>query len=244
MDQTQMNFIDHLNELRNRIIVTLVAFAISFIMAFIYVKEIYQFLVKDLDGKLAVLGPGDILWIYMTISGVCAIAFTIPVAAFQVWKFVKPGLTEEEQKITLLFIPGLFFLFLAGIAFGYFILFPMVLTFLINLGADQFQTFFTGEKYFTFMLNLTMPLGFIFEMPAVFMFLTRLGIINPHKLIKARKIAYFFMIVVSILITPPDLISDILVIVPLLLLYELSISLSKWVFRNRTSSEATAAAPN
>ena len=243
MDKTQMNFFDHLNELRKRIIITLVAFVFFFIFAFIYVKEIYQFLVKDLDTKLAVLGPADILWIYMMIAGVFAIAFTIPVAAFQLWQFVKPALTEEEKKITLLFIPGLFFLFLVGIAFGYFILFPLVLTFLLNLAGDQFQTFFTGEKYFTFMLNLSLPFGFIFEMPAVVMFLTKLGVINPYKLIKARKIAYFLLIVVSIIITPPDFISDILVIVPLLLLYELSITLSKLVIRKRTLADTTVA-PN
>ncbi|HWO77527.1 MAG TPA: twin-arginine translocase subunit TatC [Bacillus sp. (in: firmicutes)] len=241
MDKTQMNFFDHLNELRKRIIMTLVAFVFFFIFAFIYVKEIYQFLVKDLDTKLAVLGPADILWIYMMIACVFAIAFTIPFAAFQVWQFVKPALTEEEKKITLLFIPGLFFLFLVGIAFGYFILFPMVLAFLLNLAGDQFQTFFTGEKYFAFMLNLSLPFGFIFEMPAVVMFLTRLGIINPHKLIKARKIAYFLLMVVSIIITPPDFISDILVIVPLLLLYELSITLSKFVIRKRTLADTTVA---
>jgi sec-independent protein translocase protein TatC len=92
------------------------------------------------------------------------------------------------------------------------------------------------------MLNLTLPFGCLFEMPAVVMFLTRLGIINPLKLVKARKIAYFLLIVVSILITPPDFISDVLVIIPLLLLYELSITLSKIVYRKRLAAEASLAA--
>ncbi|MFS0636163.1 twin-arginine translocase subunit TatC [Mesobacillus foraminis] len=242
MDKTQMNYIEHLGELRKRLIITLAAFLISFIAAFIFVGDIYKLLVKDLDGKLAVLGPTDILWIYMAISGVAAIAVTIPVAAFQLWQFVRPALTKDERKVSLAFIPGLFFLFLFGIAFGYFILFPIVLGFLTNLAGDQFEAFFTAEKYFRFMLNLTLPFGCLFEMPAVVMFLTRLGIINPVKLVKARKIAYFLLIVVSILITPPDFISDVLVIIPLLLLYELSITLSKIVYRKRLAAEASLAA--
>ncbi|RST76272.1 twin-arginine translocase subunit TatC [Siminovitchia acidinfaciens] len=242
MDQKQMNLIGHLDELRKRIIMTLVAFVLAFVLSFAFAKDLYQFLVKDLEGKLALLGPGDIIWIYMMISGVMAIAVTLPIAAFEVWQFVKPALTKKEQKITMLYIPSLFFLFSAGLAFGYFIIFPLVLSFLTNLSGDLFQTFFTAEKYFRFMLNLVVPLGFLFEMPAVVMFLTRLGIIDPHKLAKARKVAYFILIVISILITPPDFISDVLVIIPLLLLYELSITLSKMVFRKGLSSTVSVTA--
>ncbi|MBS4178822.1 twin-arginine translocase subunit TatC [Lederbergia citrea] len=237
MDKTKMDLIQHLGELRKRCIITLSTFMASLIVALIFVKDIQQYLVKDLNGKLALLGPGDILWIYMMIAAIIAIAATIPVAAFQIWQFIKPALTKNEQKMTLAYIPGLFFLFLIGIAFGYFVLFPLVLSFLMDLAGAQFETFFTVEKYFKFMLNLTLPFGILFEMPAVIMFLTRLGIVNPQKLVKGRKVSYFILIVISILITPPDFISDILVIVPLLLLYEISITLSKIVFRKRICIE-------
>ncbi|WP_077212945.1 twin-arginine translocase subunit TatC [Bacillus dakarensis] len=237
MDQTEMNLMEHLDELRKRIIITVISFVAAFIIAFVFVQEIYLFLVRGLDSKLALLGPSEIIWIYMMISGVMAIAVTLPIAAYQVWKFVKPALTGTEVKVTFAFIPGIFLLFLFGIAFGYFILFPIVLSFLENLAGNTFEAFFTAEKYFRFMLNLTLPFGFLFEMPAVIMFLTKLGIIDPHKLVKMRKISYFSLIVVSILITPPDFISDILVIIPLLLLYELSITLSKFVFRKRENVE-------
>ena len=170
---------------------------------------------KELDEKLAILGPGDILWIYMIIAGVVAIACTIPVGAYQVWKFVKPALTKEEQKTTLAFVPGLFLLFLLGLSFEYFILFPLVLLFLKNLAGTQFELFFTVAKYFKFMIQLILPFGFLFEMPAVIMFLTKLGIINPNKLIKARKLSYFVLVIISVIISPPDMVSDIIVIVPL-----------------------------
>jgi sec-independent protein translocase protein TatC len=240
MDLTEKNVIEHLGELRKRIIITMVFFLVSLLVSFIFVQDIHDFLVKDLHDKLAILGPGDILWVYMAIAGVTAITLTIPIAAFQVWLFVKPGLRKEEQRVTLSFIPGIFILFILGIAFGYFLLFPSVLSFLQSLAGDQFETFFTVDKYFHFMINLTLPFGFLFEMPAVIMFLTRLGMLNPTKLAKSRKVSYFVLIVISVLITPPDFISDILVIVPLILLYEFSITLSKVVYRKRFSQDESS----
>ncbi|SDI98487.1 twin-arginine translocase subunit TatC [Alteribacillus bidgolensis] len=236
---SEMNIVDHLSELRKRIIITLLAFIFSFVVSFVFVKDIYQYLVKDLDDKLALLGPGDILWVYMMIAGTSAIAVTFPIAALQVWKFVQPALTKVEQKATLAFIPALFLLFLVGISFGYFVLFPLVISFLEGLAGSDFETYFTVEKYFTFMLHLTLPFGFLFEMPAVIMFLTRLGIIDPYKLTKARKFSYFGLIVLSVLITPPDFISDVLVIIPLLGLYEVSITVSKMVYRKKIHTEVS-----
>lgn len=239
MENKDLHLIEHLDELRQRIIKTLIAFIIFLIITFIFVQDIYQWLVRNLDGKLALLGPSDILWVYMIISGVFAIAATIPVAAYQTWRFVAPALTKEERKVTLGFIPGLFILFITGISFGYFVLFPIVLGFLTKLSAGQFETMFTVDKYFRFMLHLSLPFGFLFEMPLVVMFLTRLGILNPVRLAKARKLSYFALIVVSVLITPPDFISDILVIVPLLLLYELSVTISKIVYKKRLTNEVS-----
>ncbi|WP_110926800.1 twin-arginine translocase subunit TatC [Bacillus massiliglaciei] len=238
MEKKELHVADHLEELRRRIIMTLLSFAAFLIISFIFVQDLYQWLVADLDGKLAILGPGDILWVYMVIAAVCAIAATIPIAAYQTWRFVAPALKPEESKVTLRFIPGLFLLFIAGISFGYFVLFPMVLGFLTSLSDGQFEAMFTAEKYFRFMINLTLPFGFLFEMPLVVMFLTRLGILNPNRLAKARKFSYFGLIVLSVLITPPDLISDILVIVPLLVLYEVSVTLSRIVYRKKLKLEA------
>ncbi|MFN2746449.1 MULTISPECIES: twin-arginine translocase subunit TatC [Bacillus] len=237
MKSRETHLIAHLEELRQRIIKTLLAFILFLITGFMFVQDIYEWLVRDLDAKLAVLGPGDILWVYMMIAGVLAIAATIPVAAFQTWRFVAPALTEHERRVALFYIPGLFIFFILGILFGYFVLFPLVLQFLISLSAGHFQTMFTAEHYFRFMMNLTVPFGFLFEMPLIVMFLTSLGILNPTRLAKMRKVSYFALIVVSVLITPPDFISDVLVIVPLLVLYELSVSLSALIYKKRITAE-------
>lgn len=233
VEDLNMKAIEHLEELRKRIIVTLVVFVLFLALSFICVQDIYQFFVKDLPFKLAILGPSDVLVVYLMIASVMAIAATIPVAAHQIWLFVKPALTLKERKVTLAYIPALFLLFLLGISFGYFVLFPIVMSFLMSLSSDMFNTFFTTEKYFRFLLHMTLPFGFLFELPVVIMFLTSLGIINPYRLQKVRKYAYFVLITISVLITPPDFLSDILVIIPLILLYEASVSLSKIVHKKR-----------
>ncbi|MED1472111.1 twin-arginine translocase subunit TatC [Bacillus salipaludis] len=236
------HLLGHLEELRSRIIKTLVVFVFFLIVSFCFAKEIYLWLVQDMDRKLAILGPSDILWIYMVIAAVISIALTIPVAAYQIWRFVSPALKQEEKRVTLRFIPGLFLLFLLGISFGYFVLFPMVLKFLTSLSDGQFVTMFTAEKYFRFMINIILPFGFLFEMPLVVMFLTRLGILNPKRLAKARKFSYLVLIVIAVVITPPDFLSDFLVTIPLLVLYELSITLSRVVYRKKLMNENVAVA--
>ncbi|WP_342543546.1 twin-arginine translocase subunit TatC [Paenisporosarcina sp. FSL H8-0542] len=233
MKGQSMNVVQHLEELRKAIMITLGIFLLFFVLAFIYVQDIYHLLVKDLPFKLALLGPSDILMVYLMISSVVALAATMPAAAHQVWRYISPGLTEKERKVSLAYVPALFILFIIGISFGYFILFPLVMSFLMSLSNDMFTTFFTTEKYFRFLLNMTLPFGFLFELPVVIMFLTSLGIINPYVLQKIRKYAYFVLIVTSVLITPPDFLSDILVIIPLLLLYESSITLSKFVIKRQ-----------
>lgn len=237
MEDKELNLVDHLDELRKRIILTLAAFIIFFIAGFVYVEEIYKWFVRDLDVKLIVLGPSDIIWVYLMLASIIAIAGTIPVLALQIWLFVKPALKPVERKISLSYVPALFLLFLVGLAFGYFVILPMVLDFLVNLGGDMLVTNFTAEKYFQFIMNMTIPFGVLFELPVVVMFLTSLGVINPYVLSKIRKYAYFVLIIIAVIITPPDFVSDFLVTIPLLFLYEISINLSKIVYKRKLKKE-------
>ncbi|MDZ5473128.1 twin-arginine translocase subunit TatC [Bacillus sp. 31A1R] len=233
MEDRELNVIDHLEELRKRLIISILAFLVFFVLGFVYVKDIYSWLVRDLEVKLIVLGPSDIIWVYFMLATVIAIAGTIPVLALQIWLFVKPGLKPIEKRITLAYVPALFALFLVGLCFGYFVIFPTVLNFLIELSGEMLVTNFTAEKYFRFLMNMTLPFGVLFELPVVIMFLTSLGIINPYVLQKIRKYAYFIIVVISVIISPPDFLSDVLVTIPLLFLYEISINLSKVVYKRK-----------
>jgi sec-independent protein translocase protein TatC len=237
MSDQSMNILDHLDELRRRLMIIVGVFIAFFIAVFIFVRDIYEWFTKDLEMTLAVLGPLDIIMIYFTLAAVIALALTVPVLVLQIWLFVKPALTKREQKATIIYIPASFVLFAGGLAFGYFVVLPIVFSFLLDLGSDTFLTMFTAQQYFQFVLRMTIPFSILFEMPLVVMFLTSIGIITPDGMRKNRKYAYFALIVVSVLISPPDFISDILVIIPLLLLYEISINMARIVYRRKKKKQ-------
>ncbi|MDF2556636.1 MAG: preprotein translocase subunit TatC [Bacillales bacterium] len=233
--------LDHLDELRNRLIVTGITFVVFFFVAFAYTKKVYLFLTLPLakyELKLQVLRPSETIGIYFKIALITALVFSIPVIATQIWLFVKPALKRFEQRAALGYIPAFFISFVLGISFAYFIIFPMLLGFVINFGEGLFYIQYTATEYFSFLINMTLPFGVLFELPLVMMFLTTIGIVNPNALGKARKISYFILIVIAVTITPPDPISDFLVSIPLILLFELSVILSKGVYRRKLRKEA------
>ncbi|WP_284140087.1 MULTISPECIES: twin-arginine translocase subunit TatC [unclassified Virgibacillus] len=232
-DEKEMDLTGHLSELRNRLIITGLFFIAFFIVGFVYVKDIYAFFEKDFTFELYVNSPGDILWIYFTMAGIIAIIGTIPVLALQVWLFIKPGLTTKEQRASVAYIPALFLLFLGGLVFGYIIFNQLILPFLLSLNDGMFNELFTVDKYFRFMFRVTLPFAILFEIPIIAMFLTSLGIITPHFLRKTRKYAYFVLIIIGAVVTPPDFVLQIVVAIPMFILYEISIYLSAAVYRKK-----------
>ncbi|EIT86443.1 twin-arginine pre-protein translocation pathway protein [Fictibacillus macauensis ZFHKF-1] len=236
----EMVLIGHITELRKRLLITCLCFFLFLVGSFLYVQDIYDFLVRDLHHKLALLSPTDVIWLYMLLACIVAVACTIPVAAFQLWLFISPALSKHEARTALRYIPALFLLFIGGLAFGYFVVYPMILQFLLSITKGRFEMLFTASYYFQFMLNITLPFAFLFEIPLITMFLTSLRIIQPQLLRKFRKIAYFLLIATAVLITPPDFVSDFIVTIPLLFLYEVSIILSQLVHKKKQRSEETA----
>lgn len=237
LNSQEMNITDHLSELRSKLIKTAIFFIIAFIISFIYVKDIYYFFEKDIDFMLNITSPGDTIWIYFTISGLMAIVATIPILCFQIWLFVKPGLTSSEKKASLSYIPAVFLLFVFGLVFGYFMFVKLILPFLFALNDGMFNELFTVDKYFKFMFRVVLPFALLFEVPIVAMFLTSLGLITPHFMRKTRKYAYFVLLVVGAFVTPPDVILQISVAIPLFILYEISIYLSAIVHRKRVRKQ-------
>lgn len=225
--------LSHLEEMRTRLIIVGISFLLCFALSFAVVGDIYSFLIRDLEDELAILGPGDIIWIYMALSAVIAIIPMIPLGAYQVWSFVAPGLTREEKRSTLSYIPLFFFLFIAGLSFGFFIIFPLIMDFLLGLADSRFQTLFTVDRYFRFMFRTVIPIAFLFELPAVVMFATQLGLIHSRQLQRYRKYAYFVLIAMAVLVTPPDFITPLLVCIPLFLLYEASVFFAKLIERKK-----------
>lgn len=233
----EMNITDHLSELRKRIIWSLGSFIVFFIVGFVFIRDIYGFLEKDIPIQLSVTSPGEIIWIYFTIASIIAIIVSLPMLCLQLWLFIKPALTSKEKKVSLGYIPAIFLLFVAGLSFGYTVFVQLILPFLLSLNEGMFNELFTVERYFRFVFRVTIPFAILFEIPIIIMFLTSLGIINPELLVKIRKYAYFVLIVVGTMISPPDFILQIVVAVPLIILYEVSIILSRIVYRKKLKAQ-------
>lgn len=231
--EKEMNVTDHLAELRKRLIITAIFFVVFFILGFVFVKDIYQIFENDIPFDLHITGITDTLRIYITMASIIAIIGTLPVLSFQIWSFIKPGLTPRERKASLSYIPGILFLFIGGLTFGYLVFVNFITPFLVSLNDGMFEEIFTVDKYFKFMFRITIPIAFLFETPIVAMFLTSLGIITPSFLSKIRKYAYFALLILGALITPPDVFLQLIVAIPLFLIYEISIYFSKVVYRKK-----------
>lgn len=240
--EKEMDLVGHLAELRTRLIWILLVFVLSLAAGFFLAQPLVETLKDDpaaANIKWFVFSLPDALRVYMQFAFVAAAAITIPFALWQIWLFVSPGLRRPERRAALGFIPSAFFLFLVGIAFGYYVLFPMIVQFMVNianaLGAEEA---YGMSQYFGFMFNIILPFGFLFEMPIIVMFLTRLRLINPMRLARVRRLAYLGLVIVAVSLTPPEIVSDILVTIPLLLLYEFSIWVSRMVYRKQLREDA------
>ncbi|MCI1590826.1 MULTISPECIES: twin-arginine translocase subunit TatC [Heyndrickxia] len=229
--------VSHLTELRKRMIIVIVFFILSLILGFFVSSTILNF-IKDqpsaVDIEWNVFGFGDGITIYLKCALIVSVLITLPVALYQTWKFVKPGLTEQEKKGTFIFIPISFFLFILGVVFSYFVLFPMMLQFLTKINQTIGATETYGiNQYFKLMFGIIFPISIMFELPVIVIFLTKVGIVNPKFLRKIRKVAYMVLVVIAAAITPPDFVSEILVSIPLLLLFEISIICSSSIYKKK-----------
>lgn len=241
MNDKEMSVYEHLGELRKRLIIVVVFFVIAMIASFFLVEPVILYLQKAGEAKELTMNAfrlTDPIKIYMQFAFVIALIMTSPVLLYQLWAFISPGLYERERKVTLSYIPLSLLLFLAGVSFAYFVLFPFVVRFMQNLASSLGIHQVIGiNEYFEFLLQLVLPFGLVFQLPIIVMFLTRLGLITPMFLVKVRKYAYFVLLIVAAIITPPDVLSQVIVMIPLSILYEISIWISRIAYRRARLAE-------
>lgn len=241
MNEKDLTLIEHIDEIRKRLMTIVVFFVVAVVGSFFLAKPLIHFLQYSEEAKSLTLNAftiTDPIMIYLKVIIFVAFVLTSPVILYQLWGFVSPGLYEAERKATLSYIPFTFFLFLGGILFSYKVLLPYVLNFMMLLSADLGINQVIGiNDYFNFLFQITIPFGIIFQLPIVLLFLTRLGMITPMMMVKVRKYAYFVLFVIAAFITPPDIFSHLMVTVPLFALYEISIMISKVGYRKYLKSE-------
>ena len=232
-EEKNQSLIEHLGEFRKRLIMTIIFFLFAFVASFVFCADIYRLLTYPFSKKLLVLGPDEVLGIYVTLAGICALSFTLPFASYQLWAFIKPGLKEKEAKMILTYITATFILFVGGLAFGFFVITPALLNILLSIGEDLFNVQVTARNYLEFVLHTSLPIAVVFELPVIAAFLTSLHILTPMFLTKNRRYGYFILLVLAVVLTPADFISDLAMTVPLVLIYEISISVSKYIYKKR-----------
>ncbi|MDQ6419425.1 twin-arginine translocase subunit TatC [Paenibacillus sp. LHD-117] len=235
-----MSFLEHLVELRKQIIVIAIVFAVCTGIG-IGVAPLILDAIKSAPPASRMewnaFSPFDGVRVYMVIAMVLALALTLPVALALIWSFVKKGLYPHERAATLRYIPYSVICFVAGISFGYFVVLPMSFSFVNKISENLHLTETYGvAEYFSFMMNIVLPVAAAFELPIVVMFLTRIGLLTPQRLKRSRRYAYLILVVVSNLMTPPDFVSDFLLLIPLILLFEISVWLSSSVYRKRIAA--------
>ncbi|MGE7843738.1 twin-arginine translocase subunit TatC [Lysinibacillus sp. NPDC093712] len=230
------SILEHIAELRKQIIKGLVVFILFFIVAFSTINIWFPYVTRG--HSLIILGPLEVVKFYMTISTTLAFGLSMPFLVHFLWSFVKPGLKEEESRFLGLYAPVMFMLFLLGVAFGYFIVNPLSYSFLVSLGAANFDVMVSASEYMHFLIMTTVPLGLLFELPIVALFLSSIGVLTAESMKKIRGWSYIAMGVGSAVITPPDFISQLLVLIPMIILYEISIHLVRRTERKQIESTA------
>ena len=235
-----MPFLDHLEELRWRLIKSIASVLIGAVISFYFIDQIIEFLVKPTDAlknsmDLQVLKVQGMFMIKWSIALFGGIIISIPVLTFQIWKFVAPGLYIDEKKYIIPLIIFTFLSFLCGLIFAYMIVIPFSLSFFTSVGFEGIQNNFSINYYFSFITWLMIGSGLIFELPVIVFILSVIGLLTPAFMRHYRRYAIVIILVLSAFITPPDPVSLVLMSIPLLVLYEVSIGVSWLVNRKKHS---------
>ena len=226
----EMSLIEHLIELKNRFIIIGVCVTIATVGAFVFYQQWMQIALWPLNGhELQAITPAEKVMAYFKVSFVVAIAASMPIIMYQVWRYVAPGLTRAERRWIVAFVPGATVSFIAGIAFAYFALMPAALTFLLGFGDDEIKVVPTISSYIDFITHLLVAVGGIFQLPLIMFILTKVGIINPAKFGSWRRYVVVLAFIVGAIVTPtPDPFNQLLVAVPVMLLFEFGALLARF----------------
>ena len=245
---TQETFISHLVELRTRLIRALLAVVIVFVCLFPWAKDLYSLLANPL---LAALPKGgqmiatDVVGVFvvpMKVAFLVAFLIALPYVLYQLWAFVAPGLYAHEKRLVLPLVIASSVLFFIGMSFAYFLVFPVIFKFMASIAPEGVAWMTDIEKYLSFALTTFVAFGVTFEVPVIVIVLVRVGLVSIEKLKEARPYVIVGAFIVGAIFTPPDVISQLMLAVPLCLLYELGIFLARFVGSRSEDDRAQAVA--
>jgi len=245
-EESKLPFTAHLEELRKRLIVCFVAVGIGFVICYGFKEYLFQILVHPL---VKVMPPGDSLiftglpeafFTYLKVAFLAGLMLAAPVIIYEFWSFVAPGLYDKEKRLMLPIVFLSTFFFIGGALFGYFLVFPWGFKFFLGFATETIRPMPSMKEYLGFSAKLLLAFGLVFELPLVITFLARLGIVSVDFLKKNRKYALLLFFVGAAILTPPDVVTQIMMALPLMLLYEISI-IGARIFGKKKMEEDTAA---
>lgn len=229
-DDGSMSLIRHLTELRLRIIRSLVALAIGSGIAYYYNEPIMQFIMHP-AGKLYYMQPAEAFFTSLKVSIFAGFLLAMPFIFYQAWKFLLPALTIREKTIIGLIVPSSVLLFLSGLLFSFYFVLPIAVDFFLGFGTDYLQPMFSIQQYFNFVMTFILPFGMVFELPLVIIILAKLGLVTSEMLRTKQSMVIFCSFIVGAILSPPDIFSQTLLALPMILLYEISYFIVRFVLR-------------
>ncbi|MBI4051989.1 MAG: twin-arginine translocase subunit TatC [Elusimicrobia bacterium] len=226
--EERLTLVEHLEELRKRLFVCVVSILICSVFAYHYSEFIFHRLAQPV-GSLVFLAPAEAFLTRLKIALWVGFFISIPVVLFETWRFVVQGLTEREKKALFWILPSSYVLFSLGAVLALGVVVPAAMRFLMAYGSEDLRPFLTASAYIRFVLFLTLSFGFLFQLPLVLFFLNWLGIVTPFQLGSYRRMIYLGSFVVAAVLTPgPDIFSQVLLAVPTIFLYEISLGIMRW----------------
>jgi len=231
-EDAKLSLVSHLEELRSRIISSVIFVIVATCITYAFVGNILPFLVKPV-GRLVFIAPQEAFVANIKIALFGGIFISSPFVLFHIWRFISTALHKDEKKYIAIFGPVSFLFFMIGAMFCYFVIIPISIKFLLGFATDFMTPSITVSKYISFIGSLTLVFGLVFELPLASLFLTKIGLVTPDFLAKRRKQAIVIIFVTAAIITPPDVITQCLMALPLLGLYEIGILFSKAAYKSK-----------
>jgi len=241
-EQEKIPFTEHLEELRKRLIVCFIAVGVGFVLSYGFKEKLFQILTRPLirvmqtGDKLIFTGLPEAFFTYLKVAFLSGIILAAPVIFYQFWMFVAPGLYDKEKRLMVPVVVLSTVFFVGGAFFGYFIVFPYGFKFFLGFASETIRPLPSMREYLGFASKLLLAFGVVFELPLIITFLARLGMVSVSFLKKNRKYALLLFFVGSAILTPPDVVTQIMMAFPLLLLYEISI-IGARIFGKKSSEE-------
>lgn len=234
MEDKQLTLVEHLSELRRRIIIIFLGIIGGSIISYQFVDNIVELLVKPAEKlEFIYLSPPELFLAYLKIAIISGIVISSPISLMQIWLFIKPGLKPNERKYLRFGLwMGIVF-FLIGVVFAYFTLVPITINFFTEISKNEIAPLFSFDSYLSFISSILLSSGLVFELPLLIILLTQLNLITANTLIKYRKYVILVIFIIAAIITPPDVISQALLGVPMVLLYEISIWIAKVIGKRK-----------